>query len=179
MLKATVEDKIRLQSRTTEKYHEQIFKEVKLLEEKTSKEALPFVQKKHTLWKYQNERDVARRLQRFGNTRRMKKEADSQDLLSFDSYRSTVVDQVEEMSLESPRKMLDEQEVMRETSRNARRGRGERRVLEPEGETETLETKVVSNRVEGVYVDPNGEGHHERGATKRFQKGKRSARGRR
>ena len=67
---------------------------MKELEEKNSKVALLFVQKKYTLWKYQNERDVARRLQRFGNTRRMKKET----------------------SLRSPRKKQDEQEVMRETS---------------------------------------------------------------
>ena len=30
------------------------------------------------------------------------------------------------------------------------------------GKRETLETKVVSNGVEGVHVNPNGEGHHER-----------------
>ena len=50
---------------------------MKELEEKKSKEALVLVQKKHTLWNYQNEKDVARRLQRFGSSRRMKKEADS------------------------------------------------------------------------------------------------------
>ena len=32
----------------------------------------------------------------------------------------------------------------------------------PEGETETLETKVVSDGVEGVHVVLNGECHHER-----------------
>ena len=32
----------------------------------------------------------------------------------------------------------------------------------PEGETETPETRVVSDGVEGVYVDLNGECHHER-----------------
>ena len=36
-----------------------------------------------------------------------------------------------------------------------------RRRVEPEGESETLGTKVVSNGVEGVRVDPNGDGHHE------------------
>ena len=60
---------------------------MKELEEKNSKEASLLVQKKHTLWRYQNERDVATRLQRFGSSRRMKKEADSQDLLSFESCR--------------------------------------------------------------------------------------------
>ena len=60
---------------------------MKELEEKTSKEVLVLVQTKHTLWKYQNERDVGRRLQRFGSSSRMKKEADSQDPLSFESCR--------------------------------------------------------------------------------------------
>ena len=52
---------------------------------------------------------------------------------------------------------------MSETSGNATRERGEdawRR--EPGGETETLEAKVVSHGVEGVDVDPKGEGRHER-----------------
>ena len=66
------------------------------------------------------------------------------------------------MSLESPRTMLDEQEVMRETSGYPIRGSEEDAWrLEPEDEMETLETKVVSNGVEGVYVDPDGEGHNE------------------
>ena len=74
-----------------------------------------------------------------------------------------MVDQVEEMSLESPRKMQDEQEVMRETSGYLSRGRKEDAWrLGPEGETEPLEPKVVSNGVEGVHVELNGEGHHER-----------------
>ena len=40
VLKGMVEDMIRLQSRATEKYYEQIFEEVKELEKKKSKEAL-------------------------------------------------------------------------------------------------------------------------------------------
>ena len=47
-------------------------------------------------------RDEARRLQRSGSSRRMKKEASALDLLSFQSCRSSVEDHVEEMSLESP-----------------------------------------------------------------------------
>ena len=97
---------------------------MKELEEKTSEEALLLAQKKHDLWRYQNERDEARRLQGSGSSRRMKKDADSQDLFSFESCRSSAVDHVEEMSLESPRKMQEEQEVMRENSGDATRGRG-------------------------------------------------------
>ena len=50
---------------------------------------------------------------------------------------------------------------------------------EPEEETETLETKVVSHGVEGVNADPNGEGRHETAASQKFQKAKRSTRRRR
>ena len=81
-------------------------------------------QKRYALSKYQNERDVARRLRRFGHTRKMKKEVDSQDLVSSDSCRSSVVHQVEEMSLESPRKSQDVQAVMSEPAGKATRGRG-------------------------------------------------------
>ena len=97
MLKGMIEDKIRLQRRATEKYYEQIFEDMKELEEKKSEEASPLVQKKHTLWKYQNEKDDARRLQRSGSSRRTKKEADSQDFLSVQSCRSSAVDHVEEI----------------------------------------------------------------------------------
>ena len=44
--------------------------------------------------------------------------------------------------------------------------------LEPKGETETLETKVVSNGVEGVHADPNGEGRRERRQSKKTPEGK-------
>ena len=57
ILKGMVEDKFRLQSRATEWNCEQIFEEMKELQEKTSEEALQLVQKKHDLWRHQNERD--------------------------------------------------------------------------------------------------------------------------
>ena len=158
ILKRMIEDKIRLQSRATEKHYEQIFDWMKELEEKST-EALLLVQKKHTLWRYQNESDEAKRVQRSGSSRRTRNEADTQDLLSFKSCRSWAVDCIEEMNLESPRKMQDEQEVMNEISWNTtrRRRKGGRR-LEPEGATETLETKVFWNGVEGVPGYPDGEG---------------------
>ena len=65
---------------------------MKKLEEEKSEEALLIVQKTHDLWRYDNERDEARRLQRSGNSRRTKMEVDSQDLLSFESCRSSAVD---------------------------------------------------------------------------------------
>ena len=64
ILNGMVEDKITLQNRATEKYYEQIFEEMKVLEKEKSKEAFVFVEKKHILMRYQNERDEARRLQR-------------------------------------------------------------------------------------------------------------------
>ena len=45
-----MEDKFELQSRATERCHDQIFEEIKELEEKESEEALLMVQKKHDLW---------------------------------------------------------------------------------------------------------------------------------
>ena len=69
VLKGMVEDKIRLQSKATEKHYETIFEELRELEEKKSKEALLLVQKKHILMRYQSERDKARMLQRSGGWR--------------------------------------------------------------------------------------------------------------
>ena len=46
VLTGLVEDKIRLQSKATEKYYETIFEELRELKEKKSKEALVLVQKK-------------------------------------------------------------------------------------------------------------------------------------
>ena len=51
--------------------------------------------------------------------------------------------------------------MMEKTAGNATRGRGEDAWrLELEGETET---RIVADRVEGIYVDLDGEGHQERG----------------
>ena len=46
---------------------------------------------------------------------------DSHDLLSFESCRSSAVDHLEEMSLESPRNMQDAQVVMSEAAGKERR----------------------------------------------------------
>ena len=73
------------------------------------------------------------------------------------------MDSIEEKSPESPRKMQDEQEATSEASWNAR---GEKEEdgwrLEPEGETETPETRVLRSEVEGVPVDLDGECYHGR-----------------
>ena len=98
--------------------------EMRELEEKKSEEALLPVQKKFDLWRYQNERDEARILQRFGSSRWMKMETDSQDLLSVQSCRSSAVDHVEEISLESSRICQDVQVVMSEIAGKEMRGSG-------------------------------------------------------
>ena len=141
---------------------------MKELEEKKSEEALVLVQKKFDSWRFQNERDEARSLQRSGSLRRIKEEADSQDLLSVQSCISSTVDHLEEISLESSRKMQDEHELISEIAGMDMSGREE--------DAWRLETKVVSHGVEGVHVDPNGEGTHARRQVKNeFQKAKRSA----
>ena len=72
-------------------------------------------------------------------------EADTQDFLSSQSCRSSAVDHVEEISLECWRKRQDVQGVMSEFAGMEMRERGDVAWrVEPEGETETLETKVVS-----------------------------------
>ena len=50
-----MEDNIRMQSRATEKYNEQIFEEMKELEEKKSEETLLTCVDKHDICRFQNE----------------------------------------------------------------------------------------------------------------------------
>ena len=60
VLAGFVEDKIRLQSKATEKYIETLFEVLRVLEEKKSKEALVLVQKQHILIRCQIGRERAR-----------------------------------------------------------------------------------------------------------------------
>ena len=127
-------DKLKSQCRANERYRDQIFEETKLAQKK-SEEALRVVQKKHDLWRHQNERDEARRLQSSENSRRMKV-LDVQHPTSSESCRSSMVDHDEEMTLEPPRKRHEVQEVMKETEWKVARGREEEAWrLEPEGKT--------------------------------------------
>ena len=58
------------------------------------------------------------------------------------------------------------QEVMKETEWNETRGTEEKACrLEPEGETEMLETGIGADG-DGIYVDLDGKGHHGRGQVK-------------
>ena len=99
-----MEDKLKLQSRANVRFHDQIVEEMKKIEQKKTEEALRMVQKKHDLWRYQNESDEARRLQSFGNSRRVRKGLGLQHPTSSVSCRSSMVDCDKEMALEPPRK---------------------------------------------------------------------------
>ena len=72
----------------------------------------------------------------------MKEAADSQDLLS--------------------------EKVSGRTNGNEWDCRGDAWRPEPEGETDTLKTKLVSNGVEGVLVDPDGRGKRHEKKVKKF-----------
>ena len=138
VLEGMVEDKIRLQSKATER-----------------------------LIRYQSERDRARMLQRSGGSRRRRDGADTLDFVSFESCRSSVEGNMEEVSSESPRK-VDEEEITPEGSWTSVAESEEKDGwrLEPEGETATPEVIVLWNEAEGVPVNPEGESHHERAHAK-------------
>ena len=64
----------------------------------------------------QSESDNARMLQRSGSLRVTRKGVDTQDILSFESCRSSAVDDMEEVSSEFSRKMQDKEESTPEAS---------------------------------------------------------------
>ena len=58
-----------MQSRANERLHDQIFEEIKEMEQKKTEEALNLAKKENDLWRYQNEKEEATILQ---NTRKLK-----------------------------------------------------------------------------------------------------------
>ena len=142
IFQSAVEDKLKLQCRTNERYHDQIVEEINETEQNKTEEALRMVQKKHDKWRYQNEREEPRILQSSGNSRRARGWTCS----------------IPPLLMEPPRKRPEwlEWEEARGREEDARR-------LEPEEETEVPETVIVADEVEGTCVDSNGEGHHGRG----------------
>ena len=161
-----MEDELGLQSRATERYQYQNFEEIKELEEKKSEEALAVVQKRHELWEISEWKRRSNKAAEFWEVKKGEKGDGLATSLLF--CRSSTVDHDEEMTLKSPRKRQEVQEVMKETEWKEARRREEEEAwrLEPEGETEMQETGVVADGVEGIYVDLNGEGHQERGQVK-------------
>ena len=75
---------------------------------------------------------------------------------------------MEEVSSESSRKMQDTKETTLEASWVAVTGKKEKDGwrLEPEGEAETPDVKVLWNEAEGVPANLDGESHHERAQAK-------------
>ena len=137
-----------MQSRANERLHDQISEELKEIEHKKTEEALKLVRKKNDLWRYQNEKEEAKRLQ---GARKSGKD--------------------EEMTWAPPRKKSDwlDWEEARSIEESAWR-------LEPEGETEVPETTIVSDAFESTHVDLDGKGHCEQAEAKKLWKRKRSAR---
>ena len=86
----------------------------------------------------------------------------TEDTISFESCSSSMACDMEEVSLESSRKMQDKEEITFEASWIAvTQGRGkEVWRLEPEGEAEKPEVTVLWNEAEGVSVNAEGESHH-------------------
>ena len=58
-----IHGKLRVQSRANDRLHDQIIEEVKEMEHKNTEEALNLVRKENDLWRYQNEKKEAKRLQ--------------------------------------------------------------------------------------------------------------------
>ena len=113
------------------------------MEQKKSEEALRTVQKNYDLWRSQNERDEARRLQSSGNSRRVRTMLDLRHHTSSESCRSLMFDYDEEMTLEPPRKRPEWPEWEETTGREEDAWK-----LEPEEETEVPETVIVADEVE-------------------------------
>ena len=116
VLASLVEDKIRFQRKATEKYCETVFEELRKLEEKTSKEALVLVQKKHILLRCQSEKEKAKILQRSGGSRATRNRSGAQDTLSFESCSSSMACDLEEVSSESSKRMKTWNETTSEAS---------------------------------------------------------------
>ena len=163
---STIEDKLKLQSSVNERIQIRSFEEVKEMEQKKSEEALRMVQ--YELWRCQDDSDEARRLQSSGNSRRVRKGLDLQHPASSESCRSSMIAHDEERTLEPPRNRREWPEWEETSSREEDAWR-----LEPEGETEVPETRVVAVEIKGIYVDLNGEGHQQRGQVKNYVRRRR------
>ena len=173
VLAVLMEDKIRIQSKATEKYYESIFEE---LEEKTSKEALVLEQKKHILMRWQSERERVTMLQRLGGPRAIGRRSDAQDTFSFESCTSSTACDVEEVSFKSSKKMKDIDEITSEASWTVVTNEKEKEVcsLESEGEVEKPGSIGLGSEVKGSSVNPEGEGRHGRARTKMARKERES-----
>ena len=106
-----------------------------------------------------NERECCKEL---GGSRAIERWNDSRDTVSNESCSAFLACDMEEVCSESSRKMQDKEETTSEASWTAVTKRKEKEAwrLEPEGEAERPEATVPVNGVEGVLVNPEGEGRH-------------------
>ena len=133
IFKNAVESKLRVRSRASERLQDQIIEERKEMEHKRTEDALELVKKENDLWRYQNETEEAKRLQ---GARKLRKD--------------------EGMAWAPPRKMSNWPDWEEAGEREEREWR-----LEPEGEAEVPEINVVSDAVDGTFVDLDGESRRE------------------
>ena len=63
IFKNAIEGKLKVQSRASERLHDQIIEEIKEMEPKRTGEALELMRKENDLWRYQNEKEEAKLLQ--------------------------------------------------------------------------------------------------------------------
>ena len=122
-----------MRSRASERLHDRIIEEIKDMEHKKTEEALNLVKKENDLWRYQNEKEEAIRLQ---------------------GARKSTKD--EEMARAPPRNKSDwpdgeEAGVWKKCVER----------LEPEGETEVPEIIIVSDAVGSTNVDVDDKSHRE------------------
>ena len=132
-----------MQSRASERLQDKIIEEIKEMEQTKSEEASQLVKKEHDLWMYQNEKEEAKRLQ---------------------GARKT---EDEEMSWAPPRnitKWPDWEEARKMDESEWR--------LEPEGEAEVPEIIIVSDAVEGTFVELDDESRREQDEAKLSRRGR-------
>ena len=133
IFKNAIEGKLRVQSTASERLQDQIIEEIKEMEHKRTEEALELVRKENDLWRHQSEKEEAKRLQ---GARELRKD--------------------EETAWASPRNMSNWPDVEEARSMEESEWR-----LEPEGEAEVQEIIIVSDAVEGTFVDLDGETRRE------------------
>ena len=132
------------------------------MEEERTKEALELVQRKHTLIKWEGERDRARTLQRFESPRGMGQSFGVHDNSSFDSCSSSLAFDTDEAMSASSKMVKDVGEAMSESSWTAL-AKGKERGwwnIDLEGEMEKLEITGPWSGTEGGSVDPKGKMDH-------------------
>ena len=125
------------------------------MEEQRAREALVLVQKKHTLIKWESERDRARTIQSLGVSRSIGPWSEGQDDFSFGSCSSSLAFDGDGAISASSRIVHEEDEEKSEASWTAVAKEKERAwwSVDPEGEAEELEVKGPGSVTDSCSVD--------------------------